>query len=185
MEFLTCQYFVQLLMKKIDNFKLIFMTNFKETVRSLAAYFEEVKSLKEAGLDLIKFDAHNSLYKMLLERLVETYGYNEMIAVLKYADENKTTDRDLEILYDLLHPSDKYTRPVMDGEEKDAPCKAEDVPCEKECVKEYEKPSFTAKFFINDEEVTEADFNKATKAMMERREKFVPEAWLLKNIFGF
>ena len=172
-------------MKKIDNFKLIFMTNFKETVRSLAAYFEEVKSLKEAGLDLMQFDAHNSIYKMFLGLLVETYGYNEMIAMLKYADENKTTDRDLEILYDLLYPSDEYPRPVMDEEEKDSPCKAEDAPCEKECAKEYEKPAFTAKFFINDEEVTEADFNKATKAMMERREKFVPEAWLLRNIFGF
>ena len=161
------------------------MTNFKETVRSLAAYFEEVKSLKEAGLDLMKFDAHNSIYKMFLGLLVETYGYNEMIAMLKYADENKTTDRDLEILYDLLYPSDEYPRPVMDEEEKDSPCKAEDAPCEKECTKEYEKPAFTAKFFINDEEVTEADFNKATKAMMERREKFVPEAWLLRNIFGF
>lgn len=161
------------------------MTNFKETVRSLAAYFEEVKSLKEAGLDLMKFDAHNSLYKMFLERLIETYGYNEMIAILKYADENKTTDRDLEILYDLLYPSDEHPRPVMDEEEKGTPYKAEDAPCEKECVKEYEKPTFTAKFFINDEEVTEADFNKATKAMMERREKFVPEAWLLRNIFGF
>lgn len=171
-------------MKKIDNLKLIFMTNFKETVRSLAAYFEEVKSLKEAGLDLMKFDAHNSLYKMLLERLIETYGYNEIIAMLKYADENKTTDRDLEILYDLLYPSDEYPRPMLDEEEKDAPCKAEDAPCEKECAKEYEKPTFTTKFFINDEEVTEADFNRATKTMMERREKFVPEAWLLRNIFG-
>ena len=161
------------------------MTNFKETVRSLAAYFEEVKSLKEAGLDLMKFDAHNSLYKMLLERLIETYGYNEMIAMLKYADENKVTDRDLEILYDLLYPSDEYPRPMLDEEEKDAPCKAEDAPCEKECTKEYEKPTLTAKFFINNKEVTEADFNKATKAMMERREKFVPEAWLLRNIFGF
>ena len=176
-------------MKKIDNFKLIFMTNFKETVRSLAAYFEEVKSLKEAGLDLMKFDAHNSLYKMLLERLIETYGYNEMIAMLKYADGNKATDRDLEILYDLLYPSDEHPRPVMD-EEKDAPCEEGlgKLPEEKdECApkKEYEKPAFTAKFFINDEEVTEADFNKATKAMMEHREKFVPEAWLLRNIFGF
>ena len=171
-------------MRRIDNFKLIFMTNFKETVRSLAAYFEEVKSLKEAGLDLMKFDAHNSIYKMYLGLLVEIYGYNEIIAMLKYADENKTTDRDLEILYDLLYPSDEYPRPMLDEEEKDAPCKAEDAPCEKECVKEYEKPAFTAKFFINDKEVTEADFNKATKAMMERREKFVPEAWLLRNIFG-
>lgn len=161
------------------------MTNFKEIVRSLAAYFEEVKSLKEAGLDLMKFDAHNSLYKMLLERLIETYGYNEIIAMLKYADENKTTDRDLEILYDLLYPSDEYPRPMLDEEEKDALCKAEDAPCEKKCAKEYEKPTLTAKFFINNEEVTEADFNKATKAMMERREKFVPEAWLLRNIFGF
>ena len=160
------------------------MTNFKETVRSLAAYFEEVKSLKEAGLDLMKFDAHNSIYKMFLGLLVETYGYNEMIAMLKYADENKTTDRDLEILYDLLYPSDEHPRPVMDKEEKDDPCEAEDTPCEKECPNEYEKPSFTAKFFINNKEVTEADFNKATKAMMERREKFVPEAWLLRNIFG-
>lgn len=160
------------------------MTNFKETVRSLATYFEEVKSLKEAGLDLMKFDAHNSIYKMYLGLLIETYGYNEMIAMLKYADENKTTDRDLEILYDLLYPQVENPRPVMDEEEKDAPCKAEDAPCEKECTKEYEKPTFTAKFFINDEEVTEADFNKATKAMMERREKFVPEAWLLRNIFG-
>ena len=160
------------------------MTNFKETVRSLAAYFEEVKSLKEAGLDLMKFDAHNSIYKMYLGLLVETYGYNEMVAMLKYADENKTTDRDLEILYDLLYPQVENPRPVMDEEEKDAPCKAEDAPCEKECPKEYEKPTFTAKFFINDEEVTEADFNKATKAMMERREKFIPEAWLLRNIFG-
>ena len=165
-------------MKKIDNFKLIFMTNFKETVRSLAAYFEEVKSLKEAGLDLMKFDAHNSIYKMFLGLLVETYGYNEMIAMLKYADENKTTDRDLEILYDLLYPQVENPHPVIDEEEKDAPC-------EKECAKEYEKPTFTTKFFINDEEVTEADFNKATKAMMERREKFVPEAWLLRNIFDF
>ena len=161
------------------------MTNFKETVRSLAAYFEEVKALKEAGLDLMKFDAHNSIYKMYLGLLVETYGYNEMIAMLKYADENKTTDRDLEILYDLLYPSDEHPRPVMDEEEKDTSCKAEDAPCEKECAKEYEKPSFTAKFFINDEEVTEADFNKATKAMMERREKFLPDDWLLRNILGF
>lgn len=161
------------------------MTNFKETVRSLAAYFEEVKSLKEAGLDLMKFDAHNSIYKMYLGLLVETYGYNEMIAMLKYADENKTTDRDLEILYDLLYPSDEHPRPMLDEEEKDAPCEGSNVPCEKECTKEYEKPTFTAKFFINNEEVTEADFNKATKAMMERREKFLPEAWLLRNIFGF
>lgn len=176
-------------MRKIDNFKLIFMTNFKETVRSLAAYFEEIKSLKEAGLDLMKLDAHNSLYKMLLERLIETYGYNEIIAMLKYADENKTTDRDLEILYDLLYPSDEYPRPMLDEEEKDAPCEEGlgKLPEEKdECVskEEYEKPTFAAKFFINNEEVTEADFNKATKAMMEHREKFVPEAWLLRNIFG-
>lgn len=170
-------------MKKIDNFKLIFMTNFKETVRSLAAYFEEVKSLKEAGLDLMKLDAHSSLYKMLLERLIETYGYNEIIAMLKYADENKVTDRDLEILYDLLYPSDEHPRPVMDEEEKNVSCKADNTPCEKECVKEYEKPTFTAKFFINDEEVTEADFNKATKAIMDHREKFMPEVWLLRNIF--
>lgn len=161
------------------------MTNFKETVRSLAAYFEEVKSLKEAGLDLMKFDAHNSIYKMFLGLLVETYGYNEMIAMLKYADENKTTDRDLEILYDLLYPSDEHPRPVMDEEEKDAPCEGSNVSCEKECPKEYEKPTFTAKFFINNEEVTEADFNKATKDMLERREKFLPEAWVLRNIFGF
>ena len=175
-------------MRKIDNFKLIFMTNFKETVRSLAAYFEEVKSLKEAGLDLMKLDAHNSLYKMLLERLIETYGYNEIIAMLKYADENKTTDRDLEILYDLLYPSDEYPRPMLDEEEKDVSCEEGlgKLPEEKdECAprNEYEKPIFTAKFFINDEEVTEADFNKATKTMMERREKFMPEVWLLKNIF--
>lgn len=165
------------------------MTNFKETVRSLAAYFEEVKSLKEAGLDLMKFDAHNSLYKMLLERLIKTYGYNETIAMLKYADENKATDRDLEILYDLLYPSDEYPRPMLDEEGKNTPCEEGlgKLPEEKdECAprKEYEKPSFTAKFFINDEEVTEADFNKATKDIMERREKFLPEAWILRNIFG-
>ena len=166
------------------------MTNFKETVRSLAAYFEEVKSLKEAGLDLMKFDAHNSLYKMLLERLIGTYGYNEMIAMLKYADENKTTDRDLEILYDLLYPSDEHPRPVMDEEEKEVPCeeglgKLQEENDECAPKQEYEKPAFTAKFFINDEEVTEADFNRATKTMMERREKFLPDDWLLRNILGF
>lgn len=151
------------------------MTNFKETVRSLAAYFEEVKSLKEAGLDLMKFDAHNSLYKMLLEHLIETYGYNEAIAMLKYADENKTTDRDLEILYDLLYPSDEHPRPMLDEEEKD------------ECApkKEYEKPSFTAKFYVNNKEVTEEEFDKAVKTMQEHREKFLPDDWLLRNILGF
>ena len=166
------------------------MTNFKETVRSLAEYFEEVKSLKEAGLDLMKFDAHNSIYKMYLGLLVETYGYNEMIAMLKYADENKTTDRDLEILYDLLYPQVENPRPVTDEEEKNSPCEEGlgKLPEEKdECAprNEYEKPAFTAKFFINDEEVTEADFNKATKAMLERREKFLPDDWLLRNILGF
>lgn len=166
------------------------MTNFKETVRSLAAYFEEVKSLKEAGLDLMKFDAHNSIYKMYLGLLVETYGYNEMVAMLKYADENKTTDRDLEILYDLLYPSDEHPRPVMDEEEKDAPCEGGlgKLPEEKdECAprKEYEKPTFTAKFYVNNKEVTEEEFDKAVKTMQERREKFLPEAWLLRNIFGF
>ena len=177
-------------MKKIDNFKLIFMTNFKETVRSLAAYFEEVKSLKEAGLDLMKFDAHNSIYKMYLSLLIETYGYNEMVAMIKYADENKTTDRDLEILYDLLYPQADNPRPVMDEEKKDAPCEEGlgKLPEEKdECTpqKEYEKPSFTAKFYVNNKEVTEEEFDKTIKTMQERREKFLPDDWLFRNIFGF
>jgi hypothetical protein len=89
-----------------------------------------------------------------------------------------------------LYPSDEHPRPVVDEEKKNSPCEEGLGKLQEEkdeCIskEEYEKPSFTAKFYVNNKEVTEEEFDKAVKTMQERREKFLSDDWLLRNILGF
>ena len=161
------------------------MVIFKETVRSFANYFIELKELKEAGIDLSKLDVHVMLYQMCVENLFKEYGFREATLMLKYAADNKVSDRDLEILYNLIYPEGEPD--ALYSEESEP----ETTSSGKECtVPETEevKPVFTSKFYVNGEEVTEDEYKKALKEHNEnvyRHNHFIGDDWFMRNIFGF
>lgn len=92
---------------------------FFTVMHNLADYFSEVKSLKEAGIDIHKLDAHKRLYDMHLQNLIGVFGLNETIAMVNQAYAGKVSQKDLEVLYDLLYPITDETNVPFKEEEPD------------------------------------------------------------------
>lgn len=137
---------------------------FKETMAALHEYFTELKDLKNAGLDLIKFDAHKSLYNIVVKNLIETYGFDEAGAMVQYAYDGKVTEEDLDTLFRVVCPVD--TTPVPAPEEDNTPVET----CE------------GSNYFVNDKPVSKKEFDEAMQAM-EKRISAMSDNWLLRNIF--
>lgn len=128
------------------------MENLKKTVCAIAEYFEEVKSLKEAGLDIVKFAAHKQLYDMFMLGLIETFGFHEAMAIIKNANEGRTSDRDIEILHNLIFP-EAVSEPEFVEEQKEPEVE------QKKPVNREEK-RITSSYFVNDKEVDRETFLK-------------------------
>ena len=133
---------------------------FKETMTALHEYFTELKDLKEAGLDLIKFDAHKTLYNIVIKNLIEQYGFDEAGVMIQNAYEGKVSDSDLDALYHLVR--------IASSEES--------VP--EEPVKEEAQ-----KYFVDDKPVTKEEYEKALEDV-ERVFASFSNDWILRNILG-
>lgn len=132
---------------------------FKETMTALHEYFTELKDLKEAGLDLIKFDAHKTLYNIVIKNLIEQYGFDEAGVMIQNAYDGKISDSELKELYHLVEVNDE-----------------EDI--SEEPVKE-EAP----KYFVDDKPVTKEEYEKALEDV-ERVFASFSNDWILRNILG-
>lgn len=158
--------------------------NFNQTMRDLATYFQEVKELKEAGIDICKLLAHKTLYDAYLQQLIAVYGFNGVLAMLQYAEKNKVTDQDLKILYDLMYPTPIETEDKNKSSKVDTPVT---VGCDNPTSPEYTSPKVEAKFYINGELVSEEEYNKSIEKWYKtkRNDRFLDTAQMLKNILGF
>lgn len=136
---------------------------FKETMLALNEYFTELKDLKNAGLDLIKFDAHKSLYNIAVKNLIETFGFDEANIMIQNAFEGKVSDVELDNLYKALCPVEiNHYGPEPDPE-----------------VKESEENA--PKYFIDDKPVSKEEYEEALKDV-ERVFASFSNDWLLRNI---
>lgn len=133
---------------------------FKETMTALHEYFTELKDLKEAGLDLIKFDAHKTLYNIVIKNLIEQYGFDEAGVMIQNAYEGKVSDSDLDALYHLIGAANTD----------------ENIP--EEPVKE-ESP----KYFVDDKPVSKEEYEKALEDAQRVFASFSND-WILRNILG-
>lgn len=138
---------------------------FKETMLALNEYFTELKDLKNAGLDLIKFDAHKSLYNIVVKNLIETFGFDEAGVMVQNAYEGKISDAELDHLYEIVCPMEtEFSGTEPDPEVKES---EENVP----------------KYFIDDKPVSKEEYEEALKDV-ERIFASFSNDWLLKNILG-
>ena len=136
---------------------------FKETMLALNEYFTELKDLKNAGLDLIKFDAHKSLYNIAVKNLIETFGFDEANIMIQNAFEGKVSDVELDNLYKIVCPMEtEFSGPEPDPEVKES---EEDAP----------------KYFIDDKPVSKEEYEEALKDV-ERIFASFSNDWLLRNI---
>lgn len=133
---------------------------FKETMTALHEYFTELKDLKEAGLDLIKFDAHKTLYNIVIKNLIEQYGFDEAGVMIQNAYEGKVSDSDLDALYHLIGAANTD----------------ENIP--EESIKE-ESP----KYFVDDKPVSKEEYEKALEDAQRVFASFSND-WILRNILG-
>jgi hypothetical protein len=158
--------------------------DFNQTMRDLATYFHEVKELKEAGIDICKLLAHKTLYDAYLQQLIAVYGFNGVLAMLQYAEKNKVSDQDLEILYDLIYPTPTETEDRSEPLQVGTPA-TED--CNNPTSSEYTPPTVEAKFYINGELVSEEEYNKSIEKWYKtkRDDRFLDAAQMLRNILGF
>lgn len=148
--------------------------NFKETVVNLAEYFAEVKNLKEAGIDIIKLEAHKKLYDFALTQMIELYGFHETMAIIKNAYDNKISERDLNVLEDLVFPSKSTPEHVSAAEETF------------NVASNYEAPQIkenTPKYFINGEEVSAKEFDAVADKFRDGFNLRFTNDWILRNIF--
>ena len=136
---------------------------FKETMLALNEYFTELKDLRNAGLDLIKFDAHKSLYNIVVKNLIETFGFDETGVMVQNAYEGKTSDAELNNLYEIVCPAEvELSGPEPDPEVKES---EENVPM----------------YFIDDKPVSKEEYEEALKDV-ERVFASFSHDWLHKNI---
>ena len=148
--------------------------NFKETVVSLAEYFAEVKSLKEAGIDIVKLDAHKKLYDIVLQQMIAFYGFHETAAIVKNAFDGKMSDHDLDVLTDLIFPTTEPAETEQMGEQN-----VEDSSYEAPQVSET-----SPKYFINGKEVTAEEFDTMTKKFEDGFNIRFTNDWLLRTLLG-
>lgn len=146
---------------------------FKETMTALHEYFTELKDLKNAGLDLIKFDAHKTLYNIVIKNLIDTYGFDEAGAMVQYAYDGKVSEEELNNLFAVVcpEPDDKYSEP----ENTDVPS---------------ETGENSSNYFVNNKAVSKKVFDEAIRAFnedmrtMNKRIDEMSDSWLLRNIFS-
>ena len=138
---------------------------FKETMLALNEYFTELKDLRNAGLDLIKFDAHKSLYNIVVKNLIETFGFDEAGVMVQNAYEGKISDAELNHLYKIVCP----TETEISGPEPDSE------------VKESEENA--PMYFVDDKPVSKEEYEEALKDV-ERVFASFSHDWLLRNILG-
>ena len=131
---------------------------FFNVVAQLRQYFEDLRALKVAGLDLIKLDAHNELYKMFLEYIMETTSHDTMIEIVKLADSNyPLTQEDLSIVHKRLFPND--------------PLYVEDAP-KNTCA-----TTNTNEYRVNGESVSKDEYEAARNRFIEELDRFWNEAF--------
>lgn len=135
--------------------KLMKFDEFTSVVNNLVNYYKELKDLKEAGLDLSKFDAHKTLFSLVFENLAEQFGAQATIEILRYAENPQIGN--VKDLWEYVQTYLVKETPKVDT----IKCKCEGKPkCDEFKENTSKKKS---KFTVDGIEVTEDDYREAVK----------------------